>query len=77
MTKLLERAMTKARALPPDMQDEIAHLVLIYAGEEDRRPVIPLSPEEDADLAEADAEVARGEFASDEEVAQMLARFQP
>lgn len=75
MTKLLEEAMTKAQALPPEVQDEIAHLVLIYAGEEDSRPVIQLTREEDADLAEADAEVARGEFASDEEVAAIFAKY--
>jgi hypothetical protein len=34
------------------MQDEIARLVLAYAGEE--QSVIPLTPEEEADLAESD-----------------------
>lgn len=58
------------------MQDEIARLVLTYAGEEDRRPVIQLTPEEDADLAEADAEVARGEFATNDEVEAIFAKYQ-
>jgi hypothetical protein len=34
MTDLLERAVATARGLSPEMQDEIARLVLAYAGEE-------------------------------------------
>lgn len=34
MTDLLEKAMATARSLPPDMQVEIARLVLAYAGDE-------------------------------------------
>ena len=42
------------------------------AGEE--QPVIQLTAEERADLAEADAEIARGEFATDEQISSMLAK---
>lgn len=66
MTKLLEHAVDSVRALPPEVQDELARLLLQVAGEE--QPVILLTSEERADLAEADAEIARGEFATDEQI---------
>ena len=72
MTKLLERAVDSVRALPPEVQDELARLLLQVAGEE--QPVIQLTPEERADLAEADAEIARGEFATDERMRSILAK---
>ena len=64
MTKLLDQAVETARRLAPDRQDEIAHMMLLYAD----LPVIQLTPEEDADLAAADEEIARGELATDEQV---------
>jgi hypothetical protein len=72
MTKLLEHAVDSVRALPPEVQDELARLLLQVAGEE--QPVILLTPEERADLAEADAEIARGEFATDEQIRAILAK---
>jgi predicted RNA-binding Zn ribbon-like protein len=54
------------------VQDELARLLLQVAGEE--QPVIRLTPEERADLADADAEIARGEFATDEQIRSMLAK---
>jgi hypothetical protein len=72
MTKLLEHAVDSVRALPPEVQDELARLLLQVAGEE--QPVIQLTAEERADLAEADAEIARGEFATDEQISAMLAK---
>jgi hypothetical protein len=72
MTKLLEHAVDSVRALPAEVQDELARLLLQVAGEE--QPVILLTPEERADLAEADAEIARGEFATDEQMRSILAK---
>jgi hypothetical protein len=72
MTKLLEHAVDSVRALPPEVQDELARLLLQVAGEE--QPVIQLTAEERAGLAEADAEIARGEFATDEQISSMLAK---
>jgi hypothetical protein len=72
MTKLLQRAVDSVRALPPEVQDELARLLLQVAGEE--QPVIQLAPEERADLAESDAEIARGEFATDEQMRSILAK---
>lgn len=72
MTKLLEHALDSVRALAPEVQDELARLLLQVAGEE--QPVILLTPEERADHAEADAEIARGEFATDEQMRSILAK---
>ena len=72
MTKLLEHAVDTVRALPAEVQDELARLLLQLAGEE--QPVIQLTPEERADLGDADAEIARGEFATDEQIRAMLAK---
>ncbi|HJE22231.1 MAG TPA: hypothetical protein K8W01_01035 [Methylorubrum populi] len=73
MTKLLERAMERAQALPADMQDEIARLVLAYAGEDGA--VLTLTPEEEADLREARAEMERGDFATDDEVSAVFSKY--
>ena len=72
MTELLEHAVETVRALPPAMQDELARVLLQLAGEE--QPVIQLTAEEDADLAAADEEIARGEFATDEEMSAIWAK---
>jgi len=67
MTKLLDQALEAARSLPPDAQDDIAHIVLRLSGADDETPV-PLTPEEQAAVAASKAAAARGEFASDEQV---------
>jgi hypothetical protein len=72
MTKLLEHAVDTVRAIPAEVQDELARLLLQLAGEE--QPVIQLTAEERADLADVDAEIARGEFATDEQIRAMLAK---
>jgi hypothetical protein len=72
MTKLLEHAVDTVRALPPEVQDELARLLLQLAGEE--QPVVQLTADERADLTDADAEIARGEFATDERIRAMLAK---
>ncbi|MBI1868528.1 MAG: hypothetical protein HYS06_09590 [Methylocystis sp.] len=65
MTKLLDQALEAARSLPPAMQDEMARMMMLFAGGE--QPVVPLAPEEDAALARSEAAAARGEFATDAE----------
>lgn len=69
MTRLLEQAFDKVATLPDAEQDELARVLLQLAGVD--QPPIQLTPEEDADLAEAEAEIARGELASAEEVNAM------
>jgi hypothetical protein len=55
------------------MQDELARLLLQLAGVE--QPPIQLTPEEESDLAEALAEAERGEFASDENIRALWAKY--
>jgi hypothetical protein len=69
MTKLLEQAVETVRGLPADVQDDLARTLLRLAGED--QPVICLTPEERADLAAADAEIARGELATDADIAAL------
>jgi len=73
MIKLLEQAVEKVKALPPAMQDQAARMLLAYAGDEE--PVVALTPEEEADLMEAQAERQRGEFATDAEVEAVLSKY--
>jgi hypothetical protein len=73
MTKLLEEAIEKVQALPADMQDQVARMLLAYAGNEEL--IIGLTPEEEADLNEALTEMARGEIASDAEVEAVLSKY--
>ncbi|MGH7054126.1 MAG: hypothetical protein ACREFA_09965 [Stellaceae bacterium] len=67
MTKLLDQAVEAARSLPPDEQDDIAHVVLRLAGADDEPPV-DLTPNEQAAIAASKAAAARSEFATDEQV---------
>ena len=72
MTELLDQAIARVRALPEAMQDDAARMLLVYAGEDG--PIDQLTPEEIADLIESDAEVARGEFATDDEIQAVWAK---
>jgi hypothetical protein len=69
MTRLLEQAFSTVATLPPSRQDELARIKLQLAGVD--QPPVQLTPEEEADLAEAEAEIERGEFATPEEVRAM------
>jgi hypothetical protein len=74
MTKLLDDAISAVRRLPPSAQNEIARAMLVLAGDE-QDGVYILTPEESAALAESEAEVERGEFATDDEVRAVWAKF--
>lgn len=73
MTELLERAVETARSLPPAVQDEIAHLILMVA-QEDEEPIYELSRSESSAIALSRAAAARGEFATDEQVRAIWAK---
>ncbi|MBA3520307.1 MAG: hypothetical protein H0T75_22315 [Rhizobiales bacterium] len=74
MTDLLERAVAAARELPPDVQDDIARLVLMIAGEGTPEPVA-LSPAERAAIAASKAAASRGEFATDDQVRAVWKKY--
>jgi hypothetical protein len=71
MTKLLEQALEAARVLPPELQDDIAHVVFRLVGEE---PLVILSANERAAIDRSKAAAARGEFATDEQVRAVWAK---
>jgi hypothetical protein len=66
MTKLLDEAVAAARALPADMQDDLARVIMALTGGEPA--LVRLSAEEEASFDESFAEAERGEFATDEEI---------
>jgi hypothetical protein len=72
MTRLLEEAFSKVSRLPDSEQDELARALLELAGVD--QPPIQLTAAEEADLAEAESEFARGELASADEVRAMWAK---
>jgi predicted transcriptional regulator len=73
MTKLFEHAVDVARGLPPEVQDDLARVLLELAGED--QAVVELTPEEEASLRESLAQADRGEFATDEEVRTVWAKY--
>jgi hypothetical protein len=73
MTKLFERAVETVRGLPAETQDELARLLLQLAGED--QPVVQLTAEEEASLEESIQQTERGEFATEEEVRAIWAKY--
>jgi hypothetical protein len=73
MTKLLEQAVETVRGLPPEVQDDLARILLQLAGKD--QPVAQLSAAEEASLAESLAQGDRGEFATDEQVRAIWAKY--
>jgi hypothetical protein len=71
MTRLLEQAVAAVRVLPDKVQDDLARMLLQFAGVE--QPPYELTPEEAADIDASLAEAERGEFATDEEVRSLWA----
>jgi hypothetical protein len=72
MTKLLEQAVETVCGLPPEIQDELARMLLQLAGED--QPSLQLSAEEEASLDESLAQADSGEFATDEQVRAIWAK---
>jgi len=72
MTRLLEQAVAAVRVLPDDVQDDLARMLLQFAGVD--QPPYEVTPEEAADIDASTAEAERGEFASDDEVRAMWAK---
>jgi hypothetical protein len=72
MTKLLEQAVETLRGFPPEIQDELARMLLLLAGED--QPVFQLSAEEEASFDESLAQADHGEFATDEQVRAIWAK---
>ena len=73
MTRLLEQAIETVSALPDEVQDDLARILLQFVGVE--QPPYMLTPEEEADIDASLAEADRGEFASDDEVRAVWAKY--
>jgi hypothetical protein len=73
MTKMLEQAFATASELPDADQDDIAAIVLSIAKAAAALP--PLDDESRAAIAEGRAQARRGEFMSDEQIADIWKRF--
>ena len=72
MTKLLEKGIEAVRALSADRQDMAGELLLSLA---ESKTQYQLTPEQIADLKLAIGEADRGEFASDQEMADTWKKF--
>jgi hypothetical protein len=73
MTKLLDQALEAVRLLPPTDQDEIARVIMQFAGSDLPTPV-PLSADERKAIARSRAAAQHGEFATDEQVRAVWAK---
>ncbi len=72
ITHTLESIFARIRSWPPEMQEDV--IWQLEGIVRDFENPVELSPEEIADLEEAEAAEARGEFASEEEIARVLRR---
>lgn len=73
MTRLLDEAVAVAARLPEDQQDELARVLLQLTGHES--PPYILTPDEEADLDASSAAEARGEFATDDDMRAIRAKY--
>jgi len=73
MAKLLERALEAVKTMPPGAQDDAARLLLRLMGDDES--VVDLTPDEAAALDESLAQADREEFATDEEVRAIWAKY--
>jgi predicted transcriptional regulator len=74
MTKILEKAIAKARALPDEEQDAIGAVLLALTEEEWAR-IGELDNETRAAIREGLEQAKRGEFASEEDIKAVWQRF--
>jgi hypothetical protein len=72
MTTLLEKAVEKVRGLPPAVQDDLARVLLQFAGEE--QAATQLTAAEEASFEVSLAQEERGEFATDAQVRAIWAK---
>ncbi len=73
MTDRLAAAIDAIRRLPADRQEHAAALLEAWLAQDG--PPIEWTPEQLAEIRAGVAEADRGEFATDEDVAELFARF--
>jgi hypothetical protein len=74
MTKLLEQALEAVRRLPAETQDQIARVILAFAGEQAEPGLIDSAHL--PDVLEGLAQAERRHFATDAEVQAAFRRFE-
>lgn len=72
MTELLERAVAVLREMPEETQDDVARALL---GMANAMSLDDIEPDHRDAVREGLEQAARGEFATDEEVAAIFRRF--
>ncbi len=72
MTELLRQAAAALERLPPDRQDAIARVILMLVRND---ALAEIAPEDLPFVLQGLAEIARGEFATDEEVEAAFRTF--
>lgn len=73
MTKLLEKAIAQARALPPEEQDALGAVLLAMTDE--AAGAVPLDDDARAAIREGLQQARRGEFAAEAEIEALWKRF--
>jgi predicted transcriptional regulator len=73
MTKLLDKAISKLRALPTEKQDALAEVILNFADENH----YTLTTAQIAEVTAAIEEADRGEFVTESELAALWKKFGP
>ena len=73
MTTLLDQALDMVRQLPAADQDDIARAIMRLAGKDDAEPV-PLTADERSAVRRSKEAAERGEFATDQQVADVWAK---
>ncbi|MGB6538774.1 MAG: hypothetical protein WBF58_22765 [Xanthobacteraceae bacterium] len=73
MTKLFERAIAQARALPPEEQDVLAAVLLAMTDE--HAGIVPLDDQTRSAIREGLEQARRGEFVSNGEIEALWKRF--
>jgi hypothetical protein len=73
MTKLLDQAIEKIRALPDEEQDEVAEILFVWLSKS--LGPVQLDDETRAAVRKGLEQARRGQFATDEEVAAVFNRF--
>lgn len=74
MSTLLEDAVDALRQMPKSEQDALARAILRLVGRDEAAP-IQLSPEEQAAIDRSKRAAARGDFASEADVAGVWAKY--
>ena len=74
MSRSLEQAISRAKALPSDVQDRIAETVL-WMAEHERSQSVVLSESDKKAIEEGLAELDRGEFVSEAEMEGIWVRY--